>query len=152
VTELRQYDPLKVVASWDTNTPLGVIDIVDGAASGGDFITIETDNDAWSRESDLAGNATRVRNHNDGGRIRINLSASSPTNTRLSAAAALDNTTEGVVGPIVIKDLNGNTVIECDGCFIADVPDFALGSDRGTRTWVLECAAVRPFLGGHDVA
>lgn len=150
--ELRQYDPLKVVGSWVTPIPnLGTIDIVDGAISG-DFAAVETDNDAWSRESDLAGNATRVRNHNDGGRIRITLSASSPTNAKLSAAAAEDAVSESVVGPLVLKDLNGNTVVECDGAFLADIPDFTLGSDRGSRTWVFECAAVRPFLGGHDLA
>ena len=151
MAELRQYDSLKVVGAWTTPTPLGTIDILDGVISG-DFVAIETDNDAWSREYDEAGNATRVRRHNEGGRVRVTLSASSPTNAKLSKAAILDGQTESVVGALVIRDLNGNTVVECDGAFLADIPDFSLGSDRGSRTWVWECAAIRQFIGGHDLA
>ncbi len=152
MSELRQYSPLKVVGSWVTPTPLGVIDILDGAVNTGDFVAIETDVDAWTREADLAGNATRVRNYNKGGRVRVTLSASSPTNTRLSQAAAADEISESVVGALVLRDLNGNTVVECDGAFLVDIPDFSFGSERGSRTWTWECAAVRMVLGGHDLA
>ena len=152
MTELRQYSPLKVVGSWVIPIPPGVIDILDGAVNTGDFVAIETDADAWTRETDLAGNATRVRNNNQGGRIRVTLSASSPTNTRLTAAAAADAISESVVGALVLRDLNGNTVVECDGAFLVDTPDFSFGVDRGSRTWVWECAAIRTVLGGHDVA
>ena len=152
MTELRQYAPLKVVGSWVIPIPPGVIDILDGAVNTGDFVAIETDTDAWSREADLSGNATRVRNNNGGGRIRVTLSASSPTNTKLSAMAAADAISENVVGALVLRDLNGNTVVECDGAFLVDIPDFSFGSERGSRTWTWECAAIRVVLGGHDIA
>lgn len=152
MTELRQYVPTKVVGSWVTPTPLGTIDILDGVINGGEFLAIETDANTWARENDLNGNATRVKNSNQGWRVRVTLSASSPTNTLLTKAAQLDDLTESVVGALVLKDLNGNTIVECDGAFLVDIPDFGFGSDRGSRVWVWECAAVRPFLGGHDVA
>ena len=138
--------------SSTTPIPPGVIDILDGVVGTGDFAVIETDADAWSREADRAGNATRVRNYNGGGRIRVTFSASSPTNTKLSSMAAADAISENVVGALVLRDLNGNTVVECDGAFLADVPDFSFGSERGTRTWVWECASIRTVLGGHDLA
>jgi hypothetical protein len=152
MAELRQYSPLKVVGTWVIPIPPGTIDILEGAVSTGDFAVIETDSDAWTREVDLAGNATRVRNYNGGGRIRVTLSASSPTNTKLSAAAAADAISENVVGALVLRDLNGNTIVECDGAFLVDIPDFSFGSERGSRTWTWECAAIRPVLGGHDLA
>ena len=152
MTDLRQYVPLKVVGSWVIPIPPGVIDILDGAVNTGDFVVFESDNDAWSRESDLAGNATRVRNNNEGGRVRVTLSASSPTNGKLSGAAAADAISENVVGALVLRDLNGNTVVECDGAFLVDTPDPSFGSERGSRTWTWECAAIRKVLGGHDIA
>lgn len=152
MTDLRQYSPLKVVGSWVIPIPPGVIDILDGAISPGDFVVVETDTDAWSREVDLAGNATRVRNNNQGGRVRVTLSASSPTNTKLTKAAAADAISENVVGALVLRDLNGNTVVECDGAFLVDSPDPSFGSERGSRTWTWECAAIRKVIGGHDIA
>lgn len=150
--ELRQYVPGKVVGSWGTPTPFGVIDILDGAISAGDFAAIETDNAIWGRESDLAGNATRVKNSNRGGRVRVTFSASSPTNAKLSAAVQADELTEAVVGPLLLKDLNGNTVVEAEGAFLVDIPDMSFGSSRGERQWVWECAKIRKFAGGHDIA
>lgn len=152
MAELRQYVPLKVVGSWDTNSPLGVIDILDGTIDGGEFAATETDNPTWSREHDRHGNATRVKNSNKGGRQRITFSASSPTNDALSRAVALDDTTDAVVGPIVLKDLNGNTRVVITGAFLVDTPDPSFGSDRGSRVWVWECATIDKFIGGHDLA
>lgn len=152
MTELRQYVPLKVVGSWVIPIPPGVIDILDGAVNTGDFVVFESDNDAWSRESDLGGNATRVRNNNEGGRCRVTLSASSPTNTKLTQAHAADLISENVVGALVLRDLNGNTVVECDGAFLVDTPDPTFGSERGARTWTWECAAIRKVIGGHEIA
>lgn len=150
--ELRQYVPLKVVGSWDTNSPLGVIDILDGTVNAGEFLAVETDNATWSRESDRHGNATRVKNSNAGGRVRVTFSASAPTNAKLSAAVLADEISDNVVGPLMLKDLNGNTVVEADGCFLVDTPDPSFGSDRGSRVWVWECATIRKFIGGHDLA
>lgn len=147
---LAQYVPIKVVASWVTPSPFGVVDIRDGAIDGGEFLGIVSDVPIWARETDGHGSATRVKNENRGGRLTINLSASSPTNTILSSLVALDLVSEGIVGPIVVKDLNGDTIVEADGCFLIDVPDLSFGSDRGSRAWVWECAAIRKFAGGHD--
>src|SRR5690606_23796192 len=131
-------DPLQVVGSF--TTPLGTVDILDGAIDQGDFVSIASDNPTWGREKDRGGNATRVKNNNAGGQVSVVLSASSPTNTRLTELVAADGVTENIVGSLVLKDLNGNTVVECDGAFIVDTPDPSFGSDRGSRTWVWECA------------
>lgn len=150
--ELRQYVPLKVVGAWTTQTPLGSIDILDGTVNAGEFLAVETDNATWSRESDRHGNATRVKNSNKGGRVRVTMSASSPTNAKLSRAVAIDETSDSVVGPLLLKDLNGNTVVSATGAFLVDTPDPSFGSDRGTRVWVWECATIDKFVGGHDLA
>ena len=149
-TELRQYDPIQVVGSWVTVR--GSTDILNGTIDPGDFLTITKDNPRWAREHDRAGNTTRVKNNNRGGSVTVNLSASSPTNTELSALAVADDVTENIVGALVIRDLNGNTLIEADGAFLEDAPAPSFGSERGARAWTWQCAAIRTFLGGHDVA
>lgn len=149
MAELRQYDPLQVVGSW--TTPSGVVDILDGRIEG-EFLRVLRDNKRWTREHDAHGNATRVKNNNRGGAVEVVISASSPTNAALSKRAQADDLTENVVGALLLKDLNGNTVIEADGAFIEDVPDPSFGNTRGDRTWIWQCAAVRPNLGGHNLA
>jgi hypothetical protein len=144
---LHQFDPAQVVASWVT--PGGSIDILEGAISG-EFMTFSRDNARWAREFDLYGNATRVKNNNRGGVISITHSASSPLNTVLSALTVADDMTDSVVGIIVIRDMSGPTIVEADGCFLEGVSDFGFGQERGARTWVWQCASLRPFVGGHN--
>lgn len=151
MSELRQYNPLQVVGSFTTPGPFGTVDIVDGSIDG-EFAAVASDNPTWTREHDRAGNSTRVKNNNEGGTITITLAASSPTNARLSGVHELDRVSENQVGVLLLKDLNGNTVIEADGAFIADTPDPSFGAERGTRAWVFECASIRKFIGGHDLA
>ena len=152
MAELRQYDPLQVVAAWSTSSVLGTLDIVDGVIDGGDFLVITEDNPTWTREHDNRGNATRIKNANRGGRLALTLSASSPTNLSLTRAAELDATGESVVGSMLIRDLNGDKIIEADGAFLVGIPDISFGSDRGSRIWTWECAAIRKHIGGHDIA
>jgi len=150
MSELRQYDPLQVVGSFTSLA--GSVDILDGSIDGGDFAALATDAVTWTRENDRGGNATRVKSNNRGGSISISLSASSPTNAALSTLAQADYVSENVVGVLVLRDLNGTTVITCNGAFIEDIPDFAFGSTRGQRTWVFQCAEIVVFAGGHTIA
>lgn len=150
MTELRQYDPIRVIGSF--STAAGSVDILDGTIDPGDFVTVASDNPRWARERDRGGNATRVKMNNRGGLVTVNLSASSPTNTKLSTLVQIDGVSENVVGVLLLRDLNGNSVVTATGAFISDIPDPSFGSDRGTRAWVWECAEIEKFVGGHDIA
>jgi hypothetical protein len=149
---LSQYDPEKVVASFAPNAAAGIaaIDITNGAIAGS-FLTVTKNNPRWAKEGDRAGNQTRVKNNDRSGTITVELSASSPTNAALSAAAIADDASEAVVGSVVIKDLNGTTLVKASGCYLTQVADASFGSERGSRTWVWECTVIDDFIGGHDV-
>jgi hypothetical protein len=150
MSELTQYNPMKVVGAW--KTPGGQVDFLDGAASA-EFAVIARDNPMWTREFDAYGNVTRVKNNNTGCTITITLSASSPTNDVLTKLVLADRATENIVGPISLKDLSGTTEIVATGCFLEDVPDVSFAQERGTRTWVFQCAALSTmFVGGHKLA
>lgn len=146
---MRQYDPTKVVMSWVTPTPLGVIDLADGVVDQ-EFFAMTKDQARWTREHDLNGNATRVYHSNRGGSFSISYSASSPSNTKLSRCVQADDQAQNVVGPVIVKDLNGNTIGEFDDAFIEDVPDLTFGAERGMRTWTFQYGKARVFAGGHD--
>lgn len=148
---MRQYIPTKVVGSFVTPTPLGSIDILDGVVDGAEFFGQTQDNQIWTQEHDQNGNATRVKNNNKGGSFRITMAASSPTNTKFSRAVELDDVSESVVGPVVLKDLSGNTVGEFEDAYLTGMPDLSFGADRGSRVWTFNYGAGRVFIGGHDV-
>ena len=108
--DTRQYDPLQVVGSFGI-AGKAAVDILDGRIDG-EFFSGVRDNPLFTREHDAHGNSTRVRNNNRGGTVTITLSASSPTNRILSAMHEADELGENVVGVLVIRDLNGDTVLE----------------------------------------
>jgi hypothetical protein len=149
MAELRQYDPTQVVGAWVT--PTGATDILDGAIDG-EFVTETLDSPDWVREHDQAGNATRTRVHNSGGTIAVTLSASSPTNAALSAKRQNDVINAVEVGTLVLRDLNGTTVLTFTGAYIQGRPAVTFGSERGQRVWVFEYASATAFIGGHDLA
>jgi hypothetical protein len=148
--ELRQYRSKKVVGSWIT--PYGATDILHGRVLTGDFLTTARDNPDWVRENDGHSNGTRTRNPNDGGMVTVILSASSPTNSKLSRLQKQDRLTEDVVGALTLKDLNGDTVVVGLGCFLTMIPMPTFAIERGSRLWTWECTALETFLGGHDLA
>lgn len=147
--ELRQYDPIQVIGTW--STPTGAVDIMDGVIDG-EFLSETIDNPDWVREHDQAGNATRTRMHNTGGTFALTFSASAPINAILSAKRQNDLLTAVEVGPLVLKDLNGTTVLTCVGAYLQGRPAVSFGSERGQRTWVFEYASAVAFVGGHDIA
>lgn len=148
--ELRGYNPQAVVITWAIGGEFGTIDIADGRIDGV-FLSETKDGPRWTRESDGNNNHTRVKQPNRGGFFALTLSASSPTNAALSAAALADDETEVVTGLATAKDLNGNTIVEYDSAFIEDIPNLSRGNTRGENAWIFQYANRRPFLGGHDL-
>jgi hypothetical protein len=147
VSELREYNPIQVVGSFAG--VWGSVDILEGAVVG-DFLNITRDRSLWERETDGFGNSVRVRHNNIGGRVVVQLSASSPTNDTLSKIVLSDVVAETNVGYLWLQDLNSDSRIIGTGAFIADFPQLTFGTNRGGRSWTFECAAIQ-ILGvlGH---
>lgn len=144
---LSQYDPVLVAGTW------GGITITDGAVAA-EFFSTAQDNMLWTRESDLQGNGTRVKNNNRGGSFQITLSASSQTNNSLWLAYELDRDANqpNQVYDMILLDRSGSLSVRAENAFIEGVPDVSLGTDRGTRTWTFQCSALIIEGGGHDSA
>lgn len=148
--ELRQYVNTKVVGSW--TTPFGTVDILDGAVRTADFVSASNDGgDRWSVDGDGNGNATRVKNSNRVGSISVTISASSPTNLKLTKLAERDDEIENVVGVLELRDKNGDSKIVMTGAFLLDIPPATFGAGRGVRVWRWACARKQERAGGHNL-
>lgn len=146
---LHVYNPLQVVGSWATAT--GVIDLSDGVVLEQDFFNTTPDGPEWVREKDGHGNATAVyQPGNRGGVFALAISASSALNTRLSATVIASRISL-VTGLLVVRDLNGNTLINHEGAFLQGIVGKGFGQARGMNLWSWEVEKIDALIGGHNV-
>jgi Protein of unknown function (DUF3277) len=138
------YSPDLIIVTW------GAI-IISGYADG-EFVTAERDEDAYQKKIGATGDVVRVRSLNRGGSIKIVLQQSARTNDLLSAAYALDqgfNSFQTL--PMMIKDLNGTTLIHAANTWIKKLPGVMFGKDLSNREWVFDCANIDTFISGGSV-
>lgn len=140
MSQFHQYDPLRVAGSF------GEV-FFDGPADG-TFISVEREEDAFSKEVGAGGDVVRVRSRNRSGSVTLTLQASSPANDRLSALLLADEQFGTGIRPIFIKDLNGTTLIHAAAAWIKKAPTVDYGDEGGSREWVFDCAELSIFAGG----
>jgi len=136
----HNYDPAKVVAIFRGIPILGFAE--------GTFIAGEREVDAFSKVAGARGEITRVRSRNRSGTVTITLMAESPSNDSLSAVAVLDEASGLGFGPLMVKDLNGNTVLSAPIAWIQKVPNVEHATDASTREWVIAVAQFDVHVGG----
>ncbi len=136
----KNYDPGRVVASFKGIQILGFMD--------GTFISGERAEDAFEMAVGAQGDVTRVRNRNRTGTVTMTLQAASPSNDLLSAQAILDELSGIGYGPLLVKDLNGLTVIEAPIAWIKKSPTVEFGDEASGREWIFDCADLILVVGG----
>lgn len=139
----KNYDPGQVVASFKGIQLLGFMD--------GTFISAERAEDAFEMAVGAQGDVTRVRNRNRTGTVTVTLQAASPANDLLSAQAALDELAGVGYGPLLVKDLNGTTVLEAPIAWLKKVPTVEFGDEASGREWMFDCSELIMAVGGAIV-
>jgi hypothetical protein len=139
----NNYDPGRISASWKGIQLLGFMD--------GTFISGERSEDAFEMSVGAGGDVTRVRNRNRTGMVTVTLQAASPSNDLLSAQALLDEKFGVGYGPLLVKDLNGNTVLEASVAWIQKVPNVEFADEGSGREWIFACADLVMHVGGSLV-
>jgi hypothetical protein len=114
----------------------------------GTFLTAARDQDSWFGHAGGDGEQTRARNNNRAGKVTIITTQSSPSNAVLSAYQLLDERVGGGVGPLLVKDPNGTTLIESAQAYILKPPDsgFAVEATED-REWVFVCPDLQMQVG-----
>ena len=137
----KNHDPGRIVGSWKGIPFLGFMD--------GTFLSAARAEAAFSESVGAQGDVTRVRSRNRTGTVTLTLKAASPTNDLLTAQAILDELTGLGYGPLLIKDLNGTTVVEAAIAWIEKVPDTEFATEESGREWVFKCAELYIAAGGN---
>jgi hypothetical protein len=135
--------------------PKGVLIIFAGVPISGkgetQFLSVETNQPTWAMSVGVSGEAARARSNDRSGRVTITLIQSSIVNDVLSALANVDANTPGGdgVGPLLIKDLSGRTLVSAAHAWIVKPADVGFAVEASERQWVIETPELQIFVGGN---
>lgn len=133
------YDPLYVRVIYGSLILHGFMD--------GTMITVERDEDTYTKHTGCDGEVARSRNRNQGGKVTLTLLQSSASNTDLSTMAALDEASNAGKAPLMVRDLLGNTLAAAGEAWIMKPATITYGKEIEGREWVLDCAQLEVFVG-----
>lgn len=118
---------------------------------GGTFVKIEHLTDAFVDVVSLDGEVTRSKTNDNRATVTVTLMSSSASNALLSALHTADKLAgNGAgVGPLLIKDNQGNTLFAAPACWIVKTPDFEFAQKAMPVEWQIRVANMVPFIGGN---
>lgn len=140
---LRNFDP----SAWAL-TYGGIL--LRGYADG-TFISAERDEAVYTKKVGAQGDVTRIRSNNKAGVLTITLLAQSPSNDYLSGKLRVDERRVGGGGSesVLVKELNGTTIIQVDNGWIEMWPTVEVAADgSANREWAIGVADLDMFVGG----
>lgn len=111
-------------------------------------ISAEFDEDRFTPDTGADGEYTRSQTNNNQGTITLNLKASSLGNAVLNAFYLLDKVAGSGIFPLLIKDLNGTTLIAAPECYVLKPPAAEFESELGEREWTLATGDLSLSHGG----
>jgi len=139
----KVYDPKSVVIVFG---PVLVTGFADGT-----FLSVDFNEDAFSLQMGTDGEGTRSKTNNESATITFTLMQSSQANTLLSALHGLDLLSpsgDGIV-PLLIKDLNGDSLYSAETAWIRKRPTSEFGREAGPREWTIETDNLAAVVGGN---
>jgi hypothetical protein len=135
----KTYDPKKWLTTF-AGIPLT-------AYAEGTFITVEFDEDSFTKKTGAGGEVVRVLNNNAGAKATVVLMAHSADNDALSAIALQDRLTGEGVGLFAGKELNGTSTVFGEA-WIQKIPNLERAKDASEVSWVFDMPNAVAFLGG----
>ena len=134
------YDPSQVVVTFAGASLHGFAE---------DFIEAERHEDAFMLQVGADGEPARSRNRNRSGTVKLKLQQASVSNDALSGLAALDEAGGAGTGPLLIKDLNGSTLLNAPVAWIKKIAPVTYGKEHGSREWAFETGEFIMFVGSN---
>lgn len=124
--------------------------IISGFAAG-TFIVASREVDAFTKILGGDGEVARTQSANRSGEVTITLLQTSGSNDILSAIAVADELAGTGIGPIIIKDTGGSTVLFSGEGWIRKQPDVEFADEAGDREWIIDMASMDYFVGGNQL-
>ena len=138
---VRSYDPAQVSIIF-AGIP------IEGFADG-TFLTVARNNQGFNMTVGSDGEGARAKSNDGGGTATVTLLQSSISNDALSAIANLDELSGDGVGPLMIKDGSGRTLVVAESAWVQKQPDAEFGREISNRVWVFESDNLIMFSGGN---
>lgn len=123
--------------------------IAEGFADG-TFIRVERNNDTWQTKVGADGEGARAKSNDKSTRVTLTLMQTSLTNSYLSGLAKADELNNGGVIPFLLKDGNGDTVVEALTIWAVKPATIELGKEITNREWILETNDADIFVGSNS--
>ena len=139
---VRHYDAKNIVISVGGQ-------IIEGFADG-DFLTIETE-DLFGDVVGSDGEMARSASNNRSATIGINVLQTVPANDRLSALlkADLESPNGSSIFSLVVRDLEGTSLLVAEKCWVMKYPDITYGREAGSREWSLRTDRIEMNVGSN---
>jgi hypothetical protein len=115
------------------------------------FVSIEYDEDAFTKTIGIDGESCRAKAHNKGAKVTITLMQSSASNDYLSALFNADNLStsgDGIL-PLAIKDFTGNTSLIAETAWIMKLPTTTFAREVEMREWTFDTDSLEGIIGGN---
>lgn len=123
--------------------------ILTGFAEG-DAIQLTPNADAFTLKVGADGETSRSKSNNKSRGLKLKFMQTASANDILSGIHNTDLENNSGVRPLMIKDLNGNSLVTERQAFIGKAPDESWGAEAGDREWTL--VLPNPFVvtGGNN--
>lgn len=135
----KTYDPKKQLVNF-SGIPLT-------SFADGTFITVEADEDSFTKLTGASGEVVRVLNNNRGAKVTLVLMQHSIDNDALSAIHAADRLTGEGIGMYSQTELNGTTVVQGEA-WVSKWPNVERAKESSNVTWTFDMANADTFIGG----
>ena len=139
----KDYDPAGIQMIFAGNPITGY--------AAGTFVNAERTNDTYQTVAGADGEAARAKSNDRSGTVTFTLMQTSAANDLLSALALADELTGDGVGPLLIKDLNGTTLVQAETAWVQKPANVEFGQEMSEREWVIATGFLQIFPGGANV-
>jgi len=142
MTGVKTYDPNNV------QLILGGVGI--SGYADGTFINLTYDEDLYNKTVGADGEVSRSKTTNRSATLTITLKQTSSSNDALSALYQLDESEDGGVVPMMIKEIGtGTTLVFTQAAWVQKLPDLNFSKDIEDRQWTIATSQLESYIGGN---
>lgn len=120
-----------------------------GGFADGTFLTVARNNDTWALTMGADGEGARAKSNDKSGTFVFTLLQTSNSNSVLSGFHTADELSNGGQVPVLVKDNNGDTVLEATTAWVRKPADVELGKEITAREWTVETDNLSMLVGGN---
>ena len=118
--------------------------------SDGSRVTVEFDEQQFTKVTGSDGLTTRSKSNNYAGNVTVTLQQSSRSNDVLSGLWNADRVSNSGVVPILIKDNSGRTLWAAEHAWVQQMPSQDFAKEVSDRAWILDTDKLTGFSGGNQ--